>query len=254
MIKRNHFIYSLTFLFVFLVILTTTGCSNLRPQKVLILGNSIVSVNDLPKIISEIALSMDKKIVIESSTIEGGRVINHISLLEKNNLLSSDSWTAVIINPQTYEVMREDWRNTYFYPAMDKLIEMMGDKSDNLALFLLWGHRESDAYIPYDNYEEMQTVIDKVSRDYTTTKSIGLVPVGAAWRRVIEDNTEISLYRDSVHSTYSGSYLSACVIYSWLYNESAEGCPFIGELQLDEALYLQKIAWETVLKESKKEI
>ena len=171
----------------------------------------------------------------------------------ENNLLSSASWTAVIINPQTYEVMREDWRNTYFYPAMDELLEMMGDKSDNLALFLLWGMREPNAWVPYDNYEEMQTVIDKVSREYASTKSIGLVPVGAAWRKVIEDNIGISLYRDSVHPTYSGSYLSACVIYSWLYNESIEGCSFNGELQLEEALYLQKIAWETVLEEKNKE-
>jgi len=253
MIKKNHVLCSLFILFLFIVVLTTTGCGNLGAKKVLILGNSLVSTNDLPDIISDIAQSMDKNLILESSTIQGGRVITHISLLEKNNLLTSDSWTTVIVNPQTYEVMREDWRNTYFYPGMDELYDMMGNKSGNLALFLLWGHREPNAYIPYDNYEEMQTVIDKVSREYASTKSIGLVPVGAAWRKVIEDNNEISLYWDSVHPSYSGSYLSACVIFSWLYNESTEGCTFIGELQSDEANYLQKIAWETVLKERNKE-
>ncbi|MCK5154599.1 MAG: hypothetical protein KAQ93_09605 [Spirochaetales bacterium] len=253
MIKRNHFIYLLPLLFLICVMLTSTSCSTLGSKKVLILGNSIISVNNLPEIFSNITQSMGKKVIIKSSTMEGARVINHTNQLKISNLLSSDSWTTVIINPQTYEVMREDWRNTYFYPAMDELIEMMGDRSDNLALFLLWGHREPNAYIPYDNYEEMQTVIDKISREYASTNSIGLVPVGSAWRKVIEDNTRISLYRDSVHPAYSGSYLSACVIYSWLYNESTEGCSFNGDLQLDEAHYLQKIAWKTVLEERNKE-
>jgi Domain of unknown function (DUF4886) len=253
MIKRNHLISSLALLFIYFVILTTTACSNLRTQKVLILGSSIVSVNDLPEIISEISQSMGKTLILESITMEGSRVADHTKLLKINNLLSSTSWTTVIITPQSYEVLREDWRNTFFYPAMDELIEMMGDKSDNLAIFLLWGNREPNAWVSYENYEEMQTVIDEISREYASTKSIGLVPVGSAWRKVIEDNIDISLYRDSIHPSYSGSYLAACVIYSWLYNESTEGCSFYGELQLDEAQYLQKIAWDTVLEERNKD-
>lgn len=54
----------------FFVVLTTTGCSTLGAKKVLILGKSVVSVNDLPEIISNITQSMGKNLILESSTDE----------------------------------------------------------------------------------------------------------------------------------------------------------------------------------------
>ena len=49
----------------------------------------------------------------------------------------------------------------------------------------------------------------------------------------------------------TGSYLAACVFYSALYGESAQGNPYQSSLSDDIAQKLQKIAWETVIEFNK---
>ncbi|MGD9300376.1 MAG: hypothetical protein PVI13_02290, partial [Desulfobacterales bacterium] len=61
-------------------------------------------------------------------------------------------------------------------------------------------------------------------------------------------------HRDGRHANPVGSYLTACVFYSVLVNTSPEGLTgsfsYKGkqrlDLKRDDALFLQKTAWETV--------
>ena len=79
-----------------------------------------------------------------------------------------------------------------------------------------------------------------------------LAPVGLAWARARELNSELVLHhRDGRHANPVGAYLTACVFYAVLLNSSPEGLPayvFIeGKQRPEQALELQKAAWETVL-------
>ena len=53
--------------------------------------------------------------------------------------------------------------------------------------------------------------------------------------------------REAVQANLAGSYLAACILYSVIYQESPENCPYISELDQDVASKLQSIAADLVL-------
>ncbi len=85
-----------------------------------------------------------------------------------------------------------------------------------------------------------------------------VAPVGLAWQKVIRDQPRLNLFdpRDNPvkHPNAAGSYLTACVFYSVLCQQSphgltgriAEGTKVYIDLGANEARYLQDVAWKTV--------
>ena len=82
-----------------------------------------------------------------------------------------------------------------------------------------------------------------------------LAPVGLVWGAVQRMDPGLDLHhRDGRHANPIGSYLTACVFYSVLFNTSPEGLPgsfYIKgkkrvDIDKDQAFFLQKTAWETV--------
>ena len=76
-----------------------------------------------------------------------------------------------------------------------------------------------------------------------------------AWKKALAADPNLVLHQpDKSHPNPKGSYLAACVFYATLFDKSPVGLP--GELKKgnrvlvrvapDEAVALQKIAWQTV--------
>ena len=71
-------------------------------------------------------------------------------------------------------------------------------------------------------------------------------PVGIAWKRVRTENPSITLYNnDHSHPSRQGSYLAANVFCSVFFQKPYTSTYYVG-LPEEEALYLQRIAQETV--------
>ena len=84
-----------------------------------------------------------------------------------------------------------------------------------------------------------------------------VVPVGPPWSRWNFENPEADLYyEDGCHPNPIGSYPTACVFYSVLFNKSTEGLTgrikfeSSGDINLIKSLSekLQKAAWNAVSK------
>ena len=82
-----------------------------------------------------------------------------------------------------------------------------------------------------------------------------VVPVGVAWAASLHGRPRLTLHMpDKKHPTPAGTYLSGCVFYAVLYNQSPHGLtPRVADgttayIDLDEAdaTYLQDVAWATV--------
>ena len=85
----------------------------------------------------------------------------------------------------------------------------------------------------------------------TITRQIDAVvaPVGIAWQKAREEDSNISLYdADGSHPNLLGSYMAACVFYGILYNESPVGSTSYQSLGMSEseASFIQRLAWQTV--------
>jgi hypothetical protein len=75
-----------------------------------------------------------------------------------------------------------------------------------------------------------------------------IVPVGTAWSNVLKHSNEYPLFWSGSNlANESGAYLSACVLFASLFQESPEGLSYFSSLEKAEASFLQKIAGNTVL-------
>ena len=75
-----------------------------------------------------------------------------------------------------------------------------------------------------------------------------LAPAGIGFMRCAQEYPDIELWdTDKQHPSLAGSYLAACILYSVIYQESPENCPYISELDQDVASKLQSIAADLVL-------
>jgi hypothetical protein len=76
---------------------------------------------------------------------------------------------------------------------------------------------------------------------------------GMAWPKAWARRPTIDFYHtDRAHPNAQGYYLNACVLYSALTGGSPEGLDPAG-LGVEEASFLQKIAWEQALEDRREE-
>ena len=85
--------------------------------------------------------------------------------------------------------------------------------------------------------------------------SAKVAPAGLAWAKAVRERPDIVLYRaDNSHPSGHGTYLAACVLYSTLTGREPKGLYSGGlaNVTRENAEFLQKIAWETVVDEEKR--
>jgi len=74
------------------------------------------------------------------------------------------------------------------------------------------------------------------------------VPVGLAFARALSLRPELTLViDDNKHPTLAGTYLAACVFYAALNGRSPEGLAYTAGLAMQDAGFLQEVAWQTWL-------
>ena len=114
------------------------------------------------------------------------------------------------------------------------------------VFFLTWANRSRP---------ETQAVLTHIYKTAARKLNAELAPVGLAWEAIHKLDPGIELYhQDGRHANPIGSYLSACVFYSVMFNTSPQGLPgrfnYKGrlwvDLEKDQASLLQKVAWNTV--------
>ena len=76
-----------------------------------------------------------------------------------------------------------------------------------------------------------------------------VAPCGRAWERCNDQYPLVNLYAgDGYHSNVIGTYLTSCVFYAALFQQSPVGIEYVNDSQVTPALrdLLQNLAWETV--------
>ncbi len=102
---------------------------------------------------------------------------------------------------------------------------------------------------PYERLNWVsQSEIAKAHRDLGRELRVPVAPVGLAFQRALAERPTLAMLGpDKEHESIHGTYLAANVIYATLFSESPEGlkyCP--AGVSMEEAAFLQRIAWQTV--------
>jgi len=88
-------------LLVFVVFYSVIAYGNSKTIKVLFIGNSLTSANNLPGMVADIAKSQGYKVIYDSYTPGGARLANHSSDLRVLQKIKEKSWDFVIFQEQS---------------------------------------------------------------------------------------------------------------------------------------------------------
>lgn len=224
------------------------GVRSHRPGlRVLFVGNSFTSKNDLVGMLQDLARGdPGAPDIFPVAFAPGGSQLRHVihdgRLIE---LLVGQRWDDVVLQEQSQIPSRPGMREMLMFPpatALDQLDRKIGART---VLFMTWSYRNGDrpAY-PSDTYWTMQTRLIQGYGELRTRLGAAVAPVGMAWRDAVTERPGVDLWAaDGRHPNRAGSYLAACVFYALLTGRDPQGSRYTAGLDPSEAYWLRSIAF-----------
>ena len=184
------------------------------PLRVLFIGNSLTSTNDLPGMVAALGARTGHPIAVEMRALGGFALEDHWNLTDVRDELSRGGFDWVVMQqgpsslPDSGENLRE-W-SIVFADA----IRAGGATPALMTVWPEWYRRSV-----------FDWVIGNYRRAARESGSV-LLPAGAAWKALLAAHPTIPLYGpDGFHPTRLGTYAAAVVVYSRLTRSSPVGLP-----------------------------
>ena len=227
-----------------------------QTKLVLFIGNSYTAVNDLPNLVYNIALANGDTIYYEANAPGGSYFNAHKTNPTTLAKIASRDWDYVVLQEQSQlpalplEIAGVD----YSPPSATDLCDLIreNDSCTDIVFYMTWGRKEGDVTFCADvpemcTYEGMQLLLREAYIGFAEDNEAAVAPAGMGWKSVIDDDPTIELYSgDGSHPNINGSYLTACIFYATLFQESPIGNTFHAGITDELALYLQTKAHEIV--------
>ena len=216
--------------------------------RVLFIGNSYTSVNDLPSVFANLARSGGHRVDAGKAAPDGARLADHASSSSTAAAITSAKWNVVVLQEQSQIPAVEQFRQAQMYPAARVLVASVRQAGAQPMFFLTWAHRDGWPENGLVDYRSMQSAIDDAYLAIAGDQHAAIAPVGYAWQALLAQEPNPGLWQDDgSHPTAKGTYLAACVFYAAIFRESPAGLTYRGDLSDVEASKLQEVAAATVL-------
>ncbi|MBS3999155.1 MAG: hypothetical protein KGZ71_01590 [Desulfobulbaceae bacterium] len=236
------------YLFLTIGLIIIGGCFSrpddytVNPLNILFIGNSLTHSNGgLDKILHKMFDSTDTPLKIRSMRIAPGgeRLSGHYRKGDAVIQIKSIKWDYVVLQEYSTSPIT-DRENFYNYSKVfERIIRGTNAKT---IFFMTWEYKEDPG---------MAAILANSYTAIADELGCQLVPVGLVWNKVRTERPDLELYSDFKHPNLVGSYLSACVFYSYLTGMNANESTYILGIDPEIAEYIQDIAFDTV-KEWKK--
>ena len=224
---------------------------------ILFIGNSYTYANNMPQMVSDIALSFGDTLNFESSTPGGATFNVHSTNTNTLNKISQKPWDYIVLQAQSQEPSFSPTQvaNDVF-PYAQILIDSIESNSTctEPIFFMTWGRKYGDQqncqfYPPICTYLGMQQRLRESYLDMTFNHNATCSPVGICWKESIAQDSTLNLFSpDNSHPSIYGSYLAACSFYSTIFKKPSLGSDYIPNgIDTSTAIFLQTIASNTVL-------
>lgn len=197
--------------------------------KVLLVGNSHVSANNLPYLI-QVLIKYSKpnsQVLVE---LAGGAMfldekIDDGITLEKIN---SDAWSHIIFQAQKYS---QSGTKVYSTKATEKWLSISKNINATPILFPEHPQRGNPAEAEY---------VHKIHLGIVNKQKSCIAPIGLGWNQLLAEFPDIELYAsDGNHAGYIGSVFTALIFYQVITGELADSLPTIEELLIPEEVQEQ---------------
>jgi hypothetical protein len=172
------------------------------PFRVLFVGNSYTTRNDMPAMLKELAAAAGVEVQLETKVFAfgGASLAAHWNRGEVQRVLAEESWDAVVLQDQSTRPMRA-------LKSMQKHVRLFVAAIDASVarpfLYMTWARKHEP---------DSQHVIASAYRELAQETGASLVPVGEVWREIGRLRPGLELYdADRSHPSIEGSYVAACV-------------------------------------------
>jgi len=235
-----------------LIVTMNTGCPSEERvpacTRVLFIGNSYTTVNDLPGVFASLARSGGHRVETKSAAVDGWTLANHADAPATATALTAGRWDIVVLQEQSQIPAIEEFRQTQMYPAARRLISAIRNQGARPLFYLTWGRRDGWPQTGMPTYASMQSAIDDGYLAIAADQRVATAPVGDAWATLVARGAGGTLWQpDGSHPTEAGTYLAACVFYATIFRESPKGLGYHASLSPEAATMIQEVATDTVL-------
>lgn len=218
-------------------------------KHVLFLGNSYTFSNDLPEMLSTLALSAGDTVTHASNTPGGYTFSGHTTNATSLSLIEQVGWDYVVLQEQSqapsFPIEQVETEVFPYAAALDSMIRSNNPCAETV-FFMTWGRKNGDAsncavWPPVCTYEGMDDLLRERYIQMAIDNDAMVCAAGAVWRYIRENNTTIELYQtDGSHPSFAGTYAIACSFYSALFQKSATLITDDLTLSSDEAAYIRE--------------
>ncbi len=192
-------------------------------RKVLFLGNSYTQYNNLPLLLTNIALSSGDTLQTDANTPGGFTLMGHSKNEVSLAKINSQKWDYVVLQEQSQlPSFPSEQVETQVFPyarALDSLIKA-NNNCTKTVFYMTWGRKNGDAqncptWPPVCTYTGMDSLLALRYRKMADDNKALLSPVGAVWKYLRANSPSIELYNaDESHPSLAGSYAAACSFYA----------------------------------------
>ena len=206
------------------------------PTRILFIGNSYTTRNNLPRLIVGLAADAEHSRVVEVETISAGgaSLRRHWNAGVAQEALAKGKWDSVVLQEQSTLPVKNRAR---YHDNVRLFAAEAASHRLPVALYLTWSRQQAP---------QVQPLITSAVEDIAAEVGATVVAVGPAWHTAMREDPSLMLYTDDgSHPTAAGSYLAACVFLVALFGERPIGSSVSDALKLDcaTAERLQAIAW-----------
>lgn len=211
-----------------LIILSISAFSQ-TSKRVLFLGNSYTSVNNLPQMLANVATSAGDHVEFDSSTPGGQTFQGHSTNNSSIEKIMLGNWDFVVLQEQSQRPSFPDGQvQAEVFPyarILDSLINIYNPCGETM-FYMTWGRKNGDAancasFPPLCTYEGMDSLLYLRYMMMSEENNALVSPVGAVWKYLRQNHPHIELYlSDESHPSLAGSYAAACCFYTSIFRKS----------------------------------
>jgi hypothetical protein len=226
----------------------TETASDAKPLKVLFIGNSLTSQNNLPGMLKALCEQSTPPIKLETAQVtQGGYTFEkHWDGGKAQQKIREGGWDVVVLQENSAGPVQKSESMLKYARLFDAEVKKVNAKA---VLYMTWALQKSPA-----DQDTITKTYDELGKELGDT----VVPVGIARLKAVEGDPTINFYvKDGKHPTPAGTYLAACSFYVALTGHSPKGLPnkivdsssakkTLVDITPEQAAYLQKVAEETV--------
>ncbi|MEN9987318.1 MAG: hypothetical protein RLZZ585_357 [Bacteroidota bacterium] len=219
---------------------------------VLFIGNSYLSVNNLPQMAQDLTESLGDQMLMDNKMNGGFTFQSHAFDATTYDKIHSKPWDFVVLQGQSQEPSFPfEQVNQQTLPYAQQISDSVyaSNQCSQVNYYMTWGRQVGDPqWDSINTFDKMNTRLRNAYLRIADSTNASVSPVGVAWKYVRDNYPSINLYAgDGSHPSLEGSYLAACTFYSSLFQKSCVGASYTTGLNPQTCAILQLVASSIVL-------